>query len=108
MPQICFQFCAYAQISALRMEAQCSMVNKESEVQSANQAMQLIVDFCLDGNLRENEFLSLLLSKVEQSLGSLHLCCRTLQINKLCECKSSLSLLDFRCVDCLAVDQASE
>lgn len=69
--------------------------------------MELLVDLSLDGTLRETEFFALLLKKVEQSQGSLHLCCRDLQINDLCECRNALSHLDLKCVDHLAIDQAS-
>ncbi|OBS69846.1 hypothetical protein A6R68_01614, partial [Neotoma lepida] len=45
--------------------------------------------------------------KVEQSSGSLHLCCRDLQIDKLSDYKNTLNLLDLLCIDHLAVDQTS-
>lgn len=68
---------------------------------------ELLVDLSLDGTLRAREFSSLLLSKVEESFGSLHLCCRDLQIDKLSEYKNTLKLVDLLCIEHLAVDQAS-
>lgn len=68
---------------------------------------ELLVDLSLDGTLRTSTFLSLLLSKVEQSSGALHLCCRDLQVDKLSDYNNTLKLLNLLCIDHLAVDQAS-
>ena len=103
----CFQSCPYSQISAPKREGQHSAVNVVPEVELSSYPTELLVDLSLDGTLRAREFLSLLLSKVEESSGSLHLCCRDLQIDKLSECKNTLKLVDLLCIERLAVDQAS-
>ncbi|CAH6781412.1 melanoma antigen preferentially expressed in tumors [Phodopus roborovskii] len=103
----CFHSCAYSDHSIMKIEAQASVTCSEPEVQSSKQAMELVVDLSLDGTLREREFLRLLLNKVQQSSGSLHLCCRDLQIDKLCDCRDTLNHLDLKCIDHLSVDQAS-
>uniref|UniRef100_A0A8C5K2X6 Melanoma antigen preferentially expressed in tumors-like n=1 Tax=Jaculus jaculus TaxID=51337 RepID=A0A8C5K2X6_JACJA len=91
---LCLHSCAYSEHSILTIEAQCNIVHSESDFQSSKKAMELLVDFSLNGTLRGREFISLLISKVKQSLGSLHLCC-------------TLTFLDMACVDHLAVGQAS-
>jgi hypothetical protein len=68
--------------------------------------MELFVDLYFDGTLRSRKFLSVLLNKVEQSFGSLHLCCRDLQISKTSDYKSTLKFLDLVCTDHLGIDQA--
>ncbi|XP_059106770.1 melanoma antigen preferentially expressed in tumors-like [Peromyscus eremicus] len=103
----CFHFCAYSEHSILKIEGQFSMASSEPGAQSSKQAMELLVNLSLGRTLRETEFLVLLLNKVEQSSGSLHLCCRDLQIDKLCDCRNTLHYLDLKCIDHLAVDQAS-
>ncbi|XP_008820096.1 melanoma antigen preferentially expressed in tumors-like [Nannospalax galili] len=103
----CFHACAYSEHSILKRESRCNVVNSESEGQSSRQPMELLVDICLNGTLGEDEFLSFLLSKAKESLGFLHLCCRDLQIYKLCNCKSTLSCLDLQCVKELSFNQAS-
>lgn len=68
--------------------------------------MELLVDISISGTLRKNQFLSFLRTKVEQSFGSLHLCCRSLQINNMsCE-KSILNFVDMGCTDNLEVKNA--
>uniref|UniRef100_A0A8C6R4X6 Uncharacterized protein n=1 Tax=Nannospalax galili TaxID=1026970 RepID=A0A8C6R4X6_NANGA len=104
---ICFYSCAYSEHAILKIEIQYSIENSESESQSSRQPMELLVDISLDSTLRDREFLSLLVSKEEQSLGSLHFRCRDLQIDKLSNCKSTLRLLNLKFVDHLAVDQVS-
>ncbi|XP_008820080.1 melanoma antigen preferentially expressed in tumors-like [Nannospalax galili] len=103
----CFHSCAYFEHTAQNTEAQCNVANAQSEVQSSRHSVQLIVDLSLDGTLRERTFFSLLLNKVEQSLGSLHLCCRDLKINKLYNCKNTLRFLNLKCVNHLAVEIAT-
>ncbi|KAL6090274.1 hypothetical protein STEG23_029462 [Scotinomys teguina] len=102
----CFHSCAYSEYSISKIEGQCSMASSEPGAQSSKQAMELLVNLSLDRTLRETEFLALLLNKVEQSSGSLHLCCRDLQIDKLCDCRNALHHVDLKCVNHLSVDQA--
>nr|XP_010994570.1 melanoma antigen preferentially expressed in tumors-like [Camelus dromedarius] len=108
----CFQSCIYSQRSILKIEEAQHNVrclgtgNSESEPQSAQEPMELLVDISLTGTWRTEQFLSFLLSKVEQSSGSLHLCCRDLQIEKISAHKSILQFLDLGCIEHLDIDQA--
>uniref|UniRef100_A0A8D2JR63 Melanoma antigen preferentially expressed in tumors-like n=1 Tax=Sciurus vulgaris TaxID=55149 RepID=A0A8D2JR63_SCIVU len=108
----CFQSCVFSQHSILRLqEAQQSVthirnVTSDSEPQSSWESMELLVDLSLDGTLKTRQFLSFLRRKIEQSFGSLHLCCRDLQIDKISDYKSILKFLDLVCIDHLGVDQA--
>lgn len=108
----CFQSCVYSQHSILKIEeAQHSVkclgiVNSESEPLSTQKPMELLVDLSFNGTLRTKQFLSFLQSKVEQSFGSLHLCCRDLQIDKMSAHKSVLQFLDLGCIDHLELNQA--
>ncbi|XP_050997321.1 melanoma antigen preferentially expressed in tumors-like [Acomys russatus] len=103
----CFHSCTHSLRSILKLESQCSTVDPKPETQSSSQPMELLVDLSLDGTLKEREFFALLLNKVEQSLGSLHLCCRDLQIDRFSYAKNILKFLDLTCIQNLAVDQAS-
>ncbi|KAL6074588.1 hypothetical protein STEG23_028653, partial [Scotinomys teguina] len=103
----CFYSCAYSEHAISKIEGQCSMESSKPGAQSSKQVMELLVNLSLDRTLREIEFLVLLVNKVEQSSGSLHLCCRDLQINKFSNCRSTLHHLDLKCIDHLAVYQAS-
>lgn len=69
--------------------------------------VELLVELSLDDSLVENEFLGLLILKIGESLGSLHICCRDLQVEKLSACKCALRLFDLKCVKQLSVDQVS-
>ncbi|KAI5239748.1 Leucine-Rich Repeat-Containing Protein 14 [Manis pentadactyla] len=80
--------------------------NSESEPHSALETVELLVDLSLDGTLRTQQFLSFLQSKVRQSSGSLHLCCRDLVIDNISAHRSMLQFLDPRCIDHLQVNQA--
>nr|XP_008507766.1 PREDICTED: leucine-rich repeat-containing protein PRAME-like [Equus przewalskii] len=108
----CFQCCIYSRHSILKLEearhsVRClGIVNSESELQSAQEPMELLVDLSLSDTLRAKQFLSFLRSKVEQSVGSLHLCCRDLQIDKMSAHRSILQFLDLGCVDHLDVGEA--
>ncbi|KAL1764546.1 hypothetical protein HispidOSU_025795, partial [Sigmodon hispidus] len=104
---VCLHYCADSEHSIMQVEAQGSSASLEPEVQPSKQAMELIVNLSLDGTLRERQFLDLILNKVEQSSGCLHLCCRDLQIDKLCNRRNSLHNLDLQCINHLAVEQAS-
>ncbi|KAL1766405.1 melanoma antigen preferentially expressed in tumors-like [Sigmodon hispidus] len=103
----CFHGCTHSVRSILKLESQCSIVDSNPESLSSRQPMELLVDLSLDGTLREREFFALILNKVEQSSGSLHLCCRDLQIDKFCYARNTLKFLDLTCIHNLAVDQAS-
>lgn len=108
----CFQSCVYSQHSILKTEeaqhnVKClGIVNSESEPPSTQKPVELLVDLSFNGTLRTKQFLSFLQSKVEQSFGSLHLCCRDLQINKISAHKSVLQFLDLGCIDHLELNQA--
>ncbi|XP_034342128.1 melanoma antigen preferentially expressed in tumors-like [Arvicanthis niloticus] len=102
----CFHSCSYSQTSS-RKRGEHSTVNLGSEAELSRYPTELLVDLSLNGTLRTRAFLSFLLSKVEQSSGSLHLCCRDLQIDNLSGCNNTLKLLNLLCIDHLAVEQAS-
>ncbi|XP_050998772.1 melanoma antigen preferentially expressed in tumors-like [Acomys russatus] len=103
----CLHSCTNSERSLMKVESQCRSSSSESEGQSPKTTMELLVSLSLDSAFRENEFFALLLSKVEQSLGSLHLCVRDLGIKNLSECKSALRHLDLKCVTYLEVVEAS-
>ncbi|XP_036127608.1 melanoma antigen preferentially expressed in tumors-like [Molossus molossus] len=108
----CFQSCVYSQHSIFKIEeaqhnVRClKIINSESELHSAWEPMELLVDLSIGGTLRTKQFLSFLQSKVEQSFGILHLCCRGLQIDNISADKSTLKFLDVGCIDHLEMDQA--
>ncbi|XP_072812675.1 melanoma antigen preferentially expressed in tumors-like [Vicugna pacos] len=107
----CLQSCIYSQHSILKIEEAQNNVrclgigNSASKPHLAQEPMELIVDISLNGTLRTEQFLSLLLSKVEQSSGSLHLCCRDLQIDTVSAHKTILQFLDLGCIEHLEIDQ---
>ncbi|XP_038171760.1 melanoma antigen preferentially expressed in tumors-like [Arvicola amphibius] len=106
----CLFSCAHSEHAILKMGAQQSFASSEPEVQAHNQDTEIIVNVSLrSGNiLREREYLALLLNKVEQSSGSLHLCCRDLEIEKLgAYNKNTLKRLDLKCLDNLSVFKGS-
>uniref|UniRef100_A0A8C3W6B3 Leucine-rich repeat-containing protein 14 n=1 Tax=Catagonus wagneri TaxID=51154 RepID=A0A8C3W6B3_9CETA len=108
----CFQQCVYSQHSILKTEVAQHRVmclgigNSESQPQSAQEPMELIVDISVNNVLRTQRFLSFLCRKVHQSCGSLHLCCRDLQIDKMSALKRILQFLDMGCIDHFEVNQA--
>nr|XP_004659244.1 melanoma antigen preferentially expressed in tumors-like [Jaculus jaculus] len=104
---VCFHSCPYFQNFPLKREAQHSTANLGSQSQLPRNPTELVVDISLDNTLRATEFLCLLLNKVEQSIGCLHLCCRDLQIYKLSKYKNKVKFLNMLCIDHLKVDQAS-
>lgn len=89
------------------VDAQCSTVDTECVVQSSRPSIQLIVKIAFNGSVKEKEFVPFLLSKVQESLGSLHLCCRDVQTVNLYKYTSTLRLLSLKCVYHLEVEQAS-
>ncbi|XP_012890513.1 PREDICTED: melanoma antigen preferentially expressed in tumors-like, partial [Dipodomys ordii] len=102
----CYEVCAYSEKSIVKIgDANYRLAN--SDPQTSRPPMELLVDLYLDGTWMTSEFLSLICDKVEQSLGSLHLCCRDLQIDKSFDYKKTLKLLDRACIDHLGVDEAS-
>ncbi|XP_036082766.1 melanoma antigen preferentially expressed in tumors-like isoform X1 [Rousettus aegyptiacus] len=109
----CSESCIYSQHSILKIKearqhnAQClGIIHSESEPQSAWEPMELLVDISISGTLRKNQFLSFLRRKVEQSFGSLHLCCRGLQIDNVSSDRSILRFVDMGCADYLEVKNA--
>ncbi|XP_007451296.1 PREDICTED: leucine-rich repeat-containing protein PRAME-like [Lipotes vexillifer] len=108
----CFQSCIYSQHSILKIEAQrrvrcLGIGNSGSEPQSAQEPMELLVDISLDSTLRTEQFLSFLCSKIQQNVGSLHVCCRDLQIDRMSGHKSILQFLDLGCIENLEMDQVN-
>ncbi|XP_057573579.1 melanoma antigen preferentially expressed in tumors-like [Hippopotamus amphibius kiboko] len=107
----CIQSCIYSQYSILKIEeaqrgVRCPGIgNSGSERQSAQEPMELVVDISLSSTLRTEQFHSFLCNKVQQSFGSLHLCCRDLQIDGISAHKSILQFLDLGCIDHLEMDQ---
>lgn len=104
--------CAYSQNSTLRTQkAQHSVRchgfdNSESELHSASETVELLMDLSLHGTLRTQQFFSFLQSKLRQNSASLHLCCRDLVIDNISAHESMLQFLDPRCIDHLQVNQA--
>ncbi|OBS69629.1 hypothetical protein A6R68_01831 [Neotoma lepida] len=90
----------------MKMEGQLPFVNSGSMINLPVSA-ELIVDLSLDGSLVEREFLTLIMSKLRESSGALHICCRVLQVDKLCDCKYTLKFLDLICVDQLSIANSS-
>ncbi|CAO2622759.1 Melanoma antigen preferentially expressed in tumors [Lemmus lemmus] len=105
----CLFSCAYSEHSILKIDSQQSIESSEPEVQPSNLPMELIVNISIvsDITLREHEYLSLLLNKVDQSSGSLHLCCRDLEIHKLHVRRNILNHIDLKCLMNLSVFQGS-
>ncbi|XP_055293600.1 melanoma antigen preferentially expressed in tumors-like [Moschus berezovskii] len=108
----CLQSCRSSQHAVLNLEntqhhVRCLGIgNSGSEVESAQETMELLVDISLNNTLRTQQFLTFLSNKVEQSSGFLHLCCRDLQINRMSANKSILQILNLGCIGHLEMDQA--
>ncbi|XP_055475401.1 melanoma antigen preferentially expressed in tumors-like [Psammomys obesus] len=102
----CFHSCAYSDHSITKIEGHLRLGNSGFETQSPR-PVELLVDLSLFGSLMEKEFLDLLMGKVEESSGSLHVCCRDLHVDKLSNYKCTLKFLDLKCVDRLLVDKGS-
>ncbi|XP_041498195.1 melanoma antigen preferentially expressed in tumors-like [Microtus oregoni] len=105
----CLFSCAHSEHSILKIQSWQSIASSEPEVQSSNLPMELIVNISLVSGITlwQHEFLALLLNKVEDSSGSLHLCCRDLEIDKLGDRRNTLNYLDFKCLINLSVFQGS-
>lgn len=90
----------------MKIEEQLCFVKSGSMFHSFR-PVELLVDLSLDGSLLEKEFLVLLIHKVRESSGTLHICCRDLQVEKLCAYKGTLRFLDLKCVVQLSVEKVS-
>ncbi|XP_049622783.1 melanoma antigen preferentially expressed in tumors-like [Suncus etruscus] len=107
----CSQSCAYAQHSNLKLnEAQPNLMcvemdTSESEPLPVKEHIELLIDISFNSTLRTKRFLSFLKSKIEQSYGCLHLCCRNLQLDNLSAPTNSLQVLDPACIDHLEVNE---
>ena len=102
----CFHSCTYSDHSVRKMEGQLRCIDLESTIELPRPS-ELLVDLSLDGSLMEKEFSVLLVRKIVESLGALHICCRDLQVVKLGDCKRTLRFLDLNCVNRLSVDKGS-
>nr|XP_004673109.2 melanoma antigen preferentially expressed in tumors-like [Jaculus jaculus] len=103
----CSHSCPSLQHSLLKDEAPHSIVNLESTSQVSRSPVELLVDLSLDYTSMAGEFHFALLSKVQQSLGYLHFCCRDLQIYEFSKYKNIARFMNMVCIDHLTVDQAS-
>ncbi|XP_049622888.1 melanoma antigen preferentially expressed in tumors-like [Suncus etruscus] len=107
--KLCSHSCVNSQNSILKIEEvqHRGMVSETvtSESASSWKPIELLVNLSFNSNLRTKQFLLLLKSKIEQSFGSLHLCCRYLQINHISMYTSNLQILDPACVDHLEVNR---
>ncbi|XP_048191297.1 melanoma antigen preferentially expressed in tumors-like [Perognathus longimembris pacificus] len=101
----CNHACTYSQNSILKLQG-ANNDHSTSESQLSRPPMELLVDIYFDGSRGARRFLSYLRYKVDQSLGSLHLCCRDLQIEKSHDYRNIQKLLDMVCIDHLGMDQA--
>ncbi|XP_055464279.1 melanoma antigen preferentially expressed in tumors-like [Psammomys obesus] len=99
---LCFHSCAYSDHSITKIEGHLRLGNSGFETQSLR-PVELLVELFLDGSLLQKEFLDLLMGKVEESSGSLHVCCRDLHVDKLCNYKCTLKFLDLKYVDQFSV-----
>ena len=107
MSPSCFFLCAHLEHSIMKIKDQHRIASSDPEVQPSNKTMELILNISLrsGSNLRECEYLALLLNKIEESSGSLHLCCRDLEIHKLGDSRNTMNHLDLQCLDHLSVFQ---
>ncbi|KAG8511181.1 Melanoma antigen preferentially expressed in tumors [Galemys pyrenaicus] len=107
----CFQSCIYSERSILKIEeaqhnVSClGIADSEPVPASGWEPLELLIDISFNDSVKAKQFLSFLRDKVEQSFGSLHLCCRNLQIDKMSDLKSNLQFLDMGCMDHLEVDE---
>ncbi|XP_007537731.2 melanoma antigen preferentially expressed in tumors-like [Erinaceus europaeus] len=107
----CFQSCIHSNHSILKIEetqhnSSCpGVADSESRPPVDWEPIEILVDITFDGSLKEMKFISCLLSKVEHSFGSLHLCCRNLQIDNISIHKNSLQFLDVGCIEHLEVNK---
>ncbi|CAO2623029.1 Melanoma antigen preferentially expressed in tumors [Lemmus lemmus] len=102
----CYHSCTYSDQSVRKMDRQLRFTGLGS-TNHLPRPVELLVDLYLDGSLMEREFSVLLMSKIRESFGALHLCCRGMHVDKLGDCKSTLRFLDLNCVHQLSVDEGS-
>ncbi|XP_021486088.2 melanoma antigen preferentially expressed in tumors-like [Meriones unguiculatus] len=102
----CFHSCAYSENCITKTEGHLPLGNSGIETQSPR-PVELLMDLSLDDSLVQKEILVLLMGKVEESSGSLHVCCRDLHVDKLRNYKCTLKFLDLKCVDQFSVDKGS-
>ena len=109
MSHVCLFSCAHLEHSIMKIKDQHRIASSDPEVQPSNKTMKLILNISLrsGSNLRECEYLALLLNKIEESSGSLHLCCRDLEIEKLGVYRNNLNRLDLKCLDNMSVFKGS-
>ncbi|KAH0519405.1 PRAME family member 13 [Microtus ochrogaster] len=105
-PPFCFHSCTYSENSVTKIDGQLRLTDLESSIHLPR-PIELLMDLSLDGSLLEREFLMLLMRKIRESFGALHICCRDLQVDKLGDCKRTLRILDLNCVNRLLVDKGS-
>ena len=108
----CLQSCRYSRHAVRNLEntqhrARCLGIGDSgSEVESAQETIELLVNISLNNTLRAQRFLTFLCNKVEQSSGFLHLCCRDLRISRMSANRHILQILDMECINHLEMDQA--
>ncbi|CAO2622986.1 Melanoma antigen preferentially expressed in tumors [Lemmus lemmus] len=102
----CYHSCTYSDQSVRKIDRQLRFTGLGS-TNHLPRPVELLVDLYLDGSLMEREFSVLLMSKIRENFGALHLCCRGLHVDKLGDCKSTLRFLDLNCVHQLSVDEGS-
>ena len=102
----CFHSCTYSDHSVMKIEGQFRFIDLESTIQ-ITRPIELLLNLSLGGSLMKKEFSALLMRKIMESLGALHVCCRDLQVVKLGDCKRILRFLDLNCVNRLSVDKGS-
>ena len=103
----CLDSCTYSDNSVTKMKGQLCFIELGSMICLPMGPVDLLVDPSLGGSLMEKEFLVVLVRKIVESLGALHICCRDLQVVKLGDCKRTLRFLDLNCVNRLSVDKGS-
>ncbi|XP_055981677.1 melanoma antigen preferentially expressed in tumors-like [Sorex fumeus] len=109
--QFCSRSCVYSQHSILEIEESQNRVRclemdaSESEPVSPRKRIELLVDISFSCTMRKKQFISFLKAKAEQSAGSLHICCRKLQIDIMCVHARSLQILDAACISHLEVNR---
>ncbi|XP_049622889.1 melanoma antigen preferentially expressed in tumors-like [Suncus etruscus] len=106
--KLCSHSCVNSQNSILKVEeVQHRCIFNErvtSESASSWKPIELLVNLSFNSSWRTKRFLLFIKRKIEQSFGSLHLCCRYLQINHISVHNSSVQILDPACVDRLELN----
>ncbi|XP_004606462.1 melanoma antigen preferentially expressed in tumors-like [Sorex araneus] len=106
----CFQSCVYSEHSIHKKEEAQHRVRRlgmgTSESEPVNKPIELLLDISFSRTWRAKKFIIFIKSKIEQSSGSLHLCCRNLQIDNMRVHPRSLRILDPACINHLEVNRA--